>query len=233
MKNITSIVLVLFIFSGSGNHLAGQTLKERIDQAQNIKVYFQYGDIVSAANTTTQVGNSSSDSGCENFKETVPLPPAYQDATKQVIELLNHGFGTNIFAEGNLSAVSDLPLNHEGELNWLLLGEPLTFYVSTSGAYTIRRYPGHFDRENSLEIQSHFKVYSVSEGRLKNLETIFLASVKSAVVKTDPCSDYTYFVNNFPAASLTEPFQTSLTENVEKFIEKQLEKYNKAMKKKK
>jgi len=50
---------------------------------------------------------------------------------------------------------------------------------------------------------------------------------------TEECKPYDYFVENFPAGSLVEPFNSSIEEKVAGFIEKQMAKYEKAMKKKK
>jgi hypothetical protein len=84
-----------------------------------------------------------------------------------------------------------------------------------------------------MEIQSYLYVYSVTGGKLKELSKTLLAWKQTPAVKTKYCDDYAWFVQNFPANSLAEPFKTSVLEKTNKFIEKEMAAYDKAMKKKK
>ena len=233
MKIIKKIAVVLIILSGTAIHLSGQTLKEKIDQTQEIKVYFRNADIVSKANTETKFGTTIAGSGCENFKETIPMPAEYDNALIHIIDLLNNGFHTKAFVAGNFSAINNLPFTSSGDLNWLRLGEPLAFFLSTSGAYYIRRSYGTSVRENTLEVESYLYVYSVDEGKLKSLGSKMLAWAKTEKIESDKCEDYAWFVKTFPVASLAEPFKKILVENTTDFIAKEMDKYEKAMKKKK
>lgn len=233
MKINKKIAVVLIILSGTAIHLSGQTLKERIDLSKEIKVYFRNADIVSKANTQTKFGTTISGSGCENFKETIPMPAEYDKALKQIVDLLNNGFNTEAFVAGNFSVIDNLPVTSSGDLNWLRLGEPLAFFISTSGAYYTRRSYGSFVREHTLEVESFLYVYSVTEGKLKLPVSKMLAWAKTEKIETDKCEDYAWFVKTFPAASLAEPFKNKLIENTTDFIAKEMDKYEKAMKKKK
>ena len=69
--------------------------------------------------------------------------------------------------------------------------------------------------------------------QFKTLESKMLASVKTPDLKSDKCEDYAYFVKNFPAEILAEPFRKEIFENTSGLIEKEMGKYEKAMKKKK
>lgn len=233
MKNLTKFVIALMLSSNTLFYASGQTLKERIDQAKEVKVYFKNADIISRSNTTTQQGNTMSGSGCENFTETTPLSSEYVEAVQQITDLLNKGFNTTVFVAGDFSDIYNLPLASTGELNWLRLGKSLAVYVSTSGGYFTIRQSGSFVRDNSLEVQSYLNIYSVTDGKLRNLVSKMLASVKTPDLKSDKCEDYAYFVKNFPAVILAEPFRKEIFENTSELIEKEMEKYEKAMKKKK
>jgi hypothetical protein len=233
LRTIKRIAVVLIILSGTASSLKAQTLKERIDQVKEIKVYFRNADIISKCDFEVRIASSVSQSGCEKFKEKTPLTAEYAEALKQVIDILNKGFNTNAFVEGNFAAINDLPLNSEGELNWLKLGETLTVFFSTSGAYYTKRQPNQFNKENSLEIDSYIYFFAVDNGKLKTLLSKFLFTVKSPIVKTDKCVDYAFFLKNFPLSSFAEPFKTKLVAGTTDIIEKEMAKYDKAMKKKK
>jgi hypothetical protein len=233
MKNIKRIAVVLILLSGTAFFVSGQTLKERIDQAKVVKVYFKNADIVSKGDTQTEIGSTRYGSGCENFKETIPMPAEYTDALKQIIDLLNKGFNTTAFVTGDFSAINNLPVAYNGELNWLRLGEPLAFYISTSGAYFVRRTSSTITRENRFELESFIYVYAVTDGKLKSLVSKMLVLARSPVIKSDKCEDYAWFVKTFPAASLAEPFKTDMVESITDFTTKELAKYDKAMQKKK
>jgi hypothetical protein len=233
MKSLKQTAVFLIILSGTAFFVSGQTLKERIDQAKVVKVYFKNADIVSRAKTDTQNTNSISGSGCENFKETTPLPAEYTEVVKLIIDLLNKGFNTTAFVAGDFSVINDLPLASTGELNWLKLGEPLAFYVSTSGAYYVRRPSGTIVRNNTLEVQSYLYAFAVTEGKLKNLVSKMLVSEKSPIITSEKCEDYAWFVRSFPASSLSEPFKIDMIESITDFTRKEMSKYDKTMMKKK
>jgi hypothetical protein len=170
--------------------------------------------------------------GCERFKETTPLPAEYIDAVKQVTDLLNKGFNTTVFVAGDLTYLSSLPVDYQGELDWIRLKEPLTFFVSTSGHYSVNNFP-RTGKENTMEVESYLYVYSFTSGKLKTLSSTLLAWKQTSPIRTQKCDDYAWFVKNFPAASLAAPFKESVIEKTMKFIEKEMASYDKAMKKKK
>jgi hypothetical protein len=232
MKILKKVAVALIILSGTALSVSGQTLKERIDQSKEIKVYFRNSDIEHNPNTNGDPVSQKLGTGCPGFKETTPLPAEYTDAVKQIVGLLNKGFSTTAFEEGDLTYLSSLPVNSYGELDWQRLGEPLTFFVSSSGSYTVKNLP-NTGKENTMEIQSYLYVYSVTAGKLKNLSSTLLAWKQTPAINTKFCDDFAWFVKNFPAVSLAESFKISVEEKTAKFIEKELANYTKAMKKKK
>jgi hypothetical protein len=232
MKNLQRIAVALIILSGSAFYLTGQTLKERIDQAKEIKVYFRNKEIEHNPNTSFDPGSQKLGTNCGKFNETTPLPTEYIDAVKQVTDILNIGFNTTVFVAGDLTYLSSLPVDSHGELDWIRLKEPLTFFVSTSGHYSVNNFP-RTGKENTLEVESYLYVYSFSAGNLKTLSSTLLAWKQTQPIRTLKCDDYAWFLKNIPATSLVEPFKTSVVEKTTKFIEKELASYDKAIKKKK
>ena len=232
MKDLKKMAVVLVILSGTAFFAYGQTLKERIDKSNTVKVYFRNRDIEHNPHTEGDPFNKKLGTGCNKFKETTPLPSQYIEAVKQIVDLLNKGFNTTVFTEGDLTYISSLPFNSEGELDWVKLGEPLTFFVSTSGFYSVNIFPTT-GKENTMEVQSYLYVYSVTEGKLKTLSSTLLAWKQTPAIRTQKCDDYAWFVKNIPATSLDESFKTSVIEKITDFIEKEMAKYEKTIKKNK
>jgi len=236
MKTIKRIALALIVIFSVSCLASGQTLKERIDEAKVVKVYFSNSDIVHRPNTNAAPGSQQKGTGCQMFPETTPLPVEYIDVINGIIDLLNTGFNTTAFVAGDISTV---PLVSSGMLkgsqDWAALGEPLVFLVSTSGGYVVTNMGlmGAVERENSLSIESALGVFALKDGKAKSLETKQLVWQASPSVKTQQCDDFAYFTKNFPANSLAEVFKTKFIESTNEFIAKDMKKYEKAMSKKK
>jgi hypothetical protein len=212
------------------------TLKERIDQVKEIKVYFSNADIKHNPNTNGMPGSQKKGTSCPAFTETTPLPVEYADAAKQVIDLLNKGFNTTVFVEGDFSKVPVVTSGMlKGSSDWVALGEPLTVLVSSGGNYNVENMGlmGEVSLENSMDVYSSFAVYGIVEGKTKVLENKNLVSKITTRIKTKGCDDYAYFVKNFPVASLLEDFKAGIAEKTTDFATKQMADYEKAMKKKK
>ena len=132
MKKITKIACVLIVLSCTSNFIFGQTLKERIDEAKVVKVYFKTAPISHDSNFEGSSVQNIAATGCETFGETTPLPAEYTDALNGLLDILNKGFSTTAFVAGDFSA---LPLRTtgmlKGEPDWVAVGEPLMFFVSS------------------------------------------------------------------------------------------------------
>ena len=100
------------------HQVSAQTLKERIDEAKVVKVYFKNADIDAKLNTVTQ----NEPSGCENFPQTTPLTADYIEALKSIVDLLNRGFHTTAFEIGSYSAIYNKSLPSMS-LDWLKIGK--------------------------------------------------------------------------------------------------------------
>jgi hypothetical protein len=236
MKNLSRTAIALMLFSLAVLNVSGQTLKERIDQVKEIKVYFSNSDIKHNPNTNPPPGSQNKGTGCPAFTETTPIPADYIESEKQVIDLLNKGFTTTIFVTGDISTV---PLFTEGmqkgNQNWLKLGEPLIVWISTTGTYNVENMGlmGASDCVNSLSVDSYLAFYGIVDGKIKVLGNINLVNKKTPTVKTKVCDDYAYFVKNFPLSSLSDAFKTDIAEKTTDFTMKEMAKYEKAIKKKK
>jgi hypothetical protein len=236
MKNVTKIAIVLIFFLAAVLNVSGQTLKERIDQVKEIKVYFSNPDVRHNPNTNPPPGSQNKGTGCQAFTETTPFPAEYIEAEKQVIDLLNKGFNTTAFVAGDISAVPVFASGiQKGNPDWLKLGEPLTVFVSTTGTYDVSNMGlmGAVDRVNSLSINSALGFYGIVDGKIKVLGNKNLVNKATPTIKTKVCDDYAYFVKNFPLSSLLDAFKTGIAEKTSDFATKEMASYDKAMKKKK
>jgi len=236
MKNLKKITTVLMLLAAITLQLSAQTLKERIDQAKEIKVYFTNSDIKHNPNTNPPPGSQNKGTGCKAFTETTPIPADYIEAEKQVIDLLNKGFATTVFVAGDISTVPVFTEGiQKGSQNWLNLGEPLVVWIMTTGTYDVNNMGlmGDVNLVNSLAVSSALGFYGIVDGKIKVLGNKNLVNKVTPTKNTKVCDDYAYFVANFPLSSLSEAFKTSIAEKTTDFTVKEMADYDKAMKKKK
>ena len=236
MKYLIKLSICLILLSGIVLNSFGQTIKERIDQNKEVKVYFMNYDIVHNPNTQPPMGSTNGGTGCPRFTETTPLPAEYAEAAKQVIELMNKGFNTTAFIVGDIANVPvKMKVPGADLYDWLKLGEPLAVNVITTGAYTVENggLMGEKKLSDFLLMNSTLTVIGITEGKAKALATKIIVWESSPKIPVKECSNYETFVKNFPPFSLIEPFKTSLATKTGDFIEKEMAAYEKAMKKKK
>ncbi|TAL76448.1 MAG: hypothetical protein EPN88_02980 [Bacteroidetes bacterium] len=236
MKKFLKLATALIIISGVVFNLSGQTIKERIDAAKTVKVYFTNSDIKHNPNTNGMPGSQNKGTGCVNFTQTTPLPAQYTDEVKLVIDLLNKGFNTTAFIAGDISSVPVFESGFQkGGQDWLKLGEPIVFWVMTSGLYTVNNMGlmGEVKLSNSMSIDVNLGVVAITDGKVKSLTSKNLASVYAPSKESKTCADYDYFVKNFPLADYFDKFKESFEKKTADFIEKEMANYDKAMKKKK
>jgi hypothetical protein len=236
MKNSIKISIALVVLSGIVFNLSGQTIKERIDEAKTVKVYFTIRDIVHAPNTNASPGSPAKGTGCVNFTQTTPLPANYVDEIKQIVDMLNKGFNTSAFVAGDISTVPLFESGmQKGNPDWLKLGEPIVFTVSAGGEYNVTNVGlmGEVKLSNNLSISSGIGVYANVDGKLKGLSVKNLGLVNAPAKESKTCADYDYFVKNFPLEDYFDKFKASFESKTADFIQKEIENYDKAMKKKK
>lgn len=232
MKIISKLVLALLVLSSASYYVSAQTLKERIDEAKTVKVYFKNSPFAHVPHTTPPIGSNMPGTGCEAFGETTPLPAEYTDAINGLLDILNKGFNTTAFVAGDFSKVPARTSGLlKGEPDWVAVGEPLMFFVNTWGEYVVNM--TQTGKTNSMAIQCYLIIYTVKDGKVKVLDQKQLAYNRTEPIKTQKCDDYTYFVEKFPVASLVEPFKTELTTTTNELIAKDMKKYEKAIAKKK
>ncbi|MCH8318703.1 MAG: hypothetical protein IIA88_09460, partial [Bacteroidetes bacterium] len=129
-------VLVLFGFTGGKI-----TLKEKIDQAKEVKVYFSYNDIShSPAQIDRPAGSSGNAYVCNRFDETTKLPEEYKSATKKILQMLNEGFKTTALVEGDFNSVptKKTKVGSIEVKDWVKHGEQLWVTVTIAGAYNVK-----------------------------------------------------------------------------------------------
>ncbi|NOU19828.1 MAG: hypothetical protein HOO91_19905 [Bacteroidales bacterium] len=232
MEKFIKFAFALIVLSSTVFYVFGQTLKERIELAKEVKVYFKYDNIGHNPNTIPQVGSNLPSTNCESFSETTPLPIEYTNAVNGLLELLNKDFNTTAFVAGDFSKVPvRTSVSLKKEPDWVALGKPLKNFVSTWGEYVVDMTPT--GKQNSKAIQSYLTIYYLKDGKIEMYDQIMLSYKHTEPINTQKCDDYACFVQNFPAKSLAEPFKTSLIENTNELIDKDMKAYEKAMIKKK
>ncbi len=232
MKNMTRLISTLILVSCTVLFVSGQTLKERIDEAKTVKVYFKFSPIKHNPNTQPPIGSNMPGTGCEAFGETTPLPAEYTDAVNGLLDVLNKGFNTTAFVAGDFSTVPAKTSGMlKGEPDWVTVNEPLMFFVSTGGEYVVTM--TQTGKQNNMKIESYLFIYALKDGKIKILDQKTLASKWAEPIKTQKCDDFAFFTTNFVANSLAEPFKVLLLENINELIQKDMKKYEKAMSKKK
>jgi hypothetical protein len=228
MKNFTKFLITLMVFSGMMFNLPAQTIKERIDEAKTVKVYFSISDIVHDPNTKGDPTNQASKgTGCVKFTQTTPFPANYTEEVIQIVEMLNKGFNTTAFVAGDISTV---PLIESGILkgnqDWVKLGEPIVFVVGLGGKYQVTNMGlmGSVSLIAAMYINSSIAVYAPVSGKVKALSVKNLGSVAAPGKDTKTCPDYDYFVKNFPLADYFDKFKESFEKKTTDFITKEMSK---------
>lgn len=236
MKNLLKVPIILMFLSGIVLNLPAQTIKERIDATKTVKVYFSIKDIKHNPNTKNDPVSQQKGTGCVNFTQTTPLPANYVDEIKQIVDMLNKGFNTTAFVAGDISAIPVFESGiQKGTQDYLKLGEPLVFVVSAGGSYNVNNVGlmGEVKLSNNLNIATGISVPAIVDGKLKNLAVKNLGMVNAPAKESKTCADYDYFLKNFPLADYFDKFKASFDTKTTDFITKEMENYDKAMKKKK
>jgi len=236
MKHLTKIAFTVLILSGMVLKLSAQTIKERIDEAKTVKVYFRTSDIVHDPNTTATGQTQQKGTGCAKFTQTTPFSANYTEELIQIVEILNKGFNTTAFVAGDISTVPKLESGMlKGTEDWVKLGEPIVFLISLGGSYQVNNVGlmGAVELEAAMQINTGIAVYAPVSGKVKALSTKNLGGVFAPWKKTKTCPDFDYFVKNFPLADFFDKFKTSFETKAAEFAAKEMESYTKAMSKKK
>jgi hypothetical protein len=226
MNNSKNIAFTLMILSGMVFKLSAQTIKERVDEARSVKVYFEISGVAFFNVPPIPKGTVYSE-----FKPS-PLPASYTDEVKLVVDMLNKGFNSTAFIAGDISTVPVKESGMEkGYPDWLKLGEQIVFVVALGGTYNV-----HFNEESgkvslttNMEIYSGVKVYAPESGKVKTLSTKRLGHVTAPTKKVKTYPDYEYFLTNFPLADYFDKFKAKFERETSDFIGKEMENYDKAM----
>lgn len=229
-------VLAFGFFSQNAFAAKKPTLGEIIDQAKQVKVFFRSSDISHFPVRPVVAGKKPT--GCTAFKETTALPEGYTSVSKKIVEMLNEGLKTTAFAEGDIKSFPKIEgIKGTALLDWLKENDQqLVALVTFFGTYEVENngLMGEIKLSNSMTIGASLSWYTIVDGKIKQpVLAKTLAHISSKSKSTKKCDTYDYFVANFPADSLVEPFNASVEKKLAGFTAKQMKKYNKAMKKKK
>lgn len=229
MKILTKSIVMLIVLACISYSASSQTLKEQIDAAKTVKVYFKNGDITHNPHKDGDVASGKPGTGCEKFGETTPLPQGYIDVLNELVDIFNKGFETTAFIAGDFSSVPERTSGiMAGEPDWEKLGEDLIFYVNTWGYYNVAM--SSDGKVNNLNIATYLIVYGLKKGKIKIFTQKQLASEWAEPINTTKCDDYAYFTEKFPADMLVNDFKEELLKETDEFIAKDMKKYNKKKK---
>ena len=226
MKILTKSIVMLIVLVCVPYFASSQTLKERIDEAKTVKIYFKNSPITHSPNKDGNVASAVTGTGCEKFGEPTPLPQEYIDVINELVDIFNKGFETTAFVAGDFSAVPERTSGMlKGEPDWVKLGEDLMFFVNTWGFYSVKM--GSEGKINNLAVETYLIVYGIKKGKIKIITQKQLASEWAEPINTTKCDDYAYFTEHFPANMLVNDHKEELLKETDGFIAKDMKKYNK------
>lgn len=228
--------VLLFGFSG-----AKLTLKEKIDQYEKIPVFLRTGKL--GIKSSGLSGGPGIAAKCPENSETIEMPKEYEEVLPLIINALNKGFGTNAFTAAKYDEIPTNKATIAGAevdvQDWASYEHKFIVYCNLGVNYDHERKgePGvSVTIKGNLTSSVNLRFWDVVDEKLKGFGNALgysVASAKSTKYTIEHCFKMSEFTAKEEPNSLAEPLKQSVESGVAKFTEKQMKKYNKAMKKKK
>lgn len=238
---LIALALSSFSFTGGDDKL---TLKEIVEQNKEVKVFFNLRDIKDENDERMQ--QAANPNAKTALKTAMPADYAGSELKKEVLKILNEGLQVgNAFVEGDLST---LPESNNRKYHYRDLSKlPDGFYaiIDIDGEYTRTILKKDADGKtilevsNWMEISSHLHFYSLAGGEATKYGGMFsksgtlLGNARSATVKSTQLENLEYLEKTFPALSLLDEYKKTMYRFTKDFADKQLEKHNKSVSKRK
>ena len=229
------------IFAGGDDKL---TLKEKIEQNKEVKVFFTVRDILDE--NDERLLRASNPNAKTTIRTPMPAEFTSSEIKSSLLTRLNEGLQTgNALVEGDLSTLpeSSSSKTHYRDLSKLADGFYAIVYIEGEYKRTIEKktVDGNvvLDVSNKMEIRSHLFFYEVISGEAKKYGDMFMKSgvllgnASSSTVKSAKLENLDYMEKTFPALSLFDEYKSSMRRFAEEFATKQLNKHNKAVSKRK
>lgn len=211
------------------------TLKEKIDKYQKIPVFILPGKI-GIKSSGVQMNK------CPENKETIETPKEYEEVLPLIINALNKGFGTSAFTAAKYDEIPTKKgtfLGAEVDVqDWASYEHKFIVYCDLSVNYDqeMSGISGSITIKGNLTCFVNLRFWDVIDDKIKIFGNVIgynVASAKSTKYPIEHCFKMSEFTAKEASNSLAEPLKQSVESRVAKFTEKQMKKYEKAMKKKK
>lgn len=239
---LQTFALLLFAakaYAGGDDKL---TLKEKVEQSKEVKVFYCVREITDE--NDERLLKASNPEAKTLIHTAMPAEYAGKDIKDSILNILNRILEVGkTFVEGDASS---LPESKNRKTQYKDLSKlPDGFYVlmDVSGEYTRTIQKKVVDGNtllevlNSMEITSHLHFYEVVKSEIEPYGDMFMRSgvllgnAKTPVIKSERLENLDYMEKTFPALSLLKEYKESMYRLTNNFAEKQLKKHNKAVSK--
>ena len=216
------------------------TLKEKIDQYQNIPVFIVPGKL--GITSSGLSGGGGIAAKCPDNSDKIEIPKEYEEVLPLIINALNKGFGTSVFTAANYDEIPTKKatvLGAEVDVqDWANYEHKFIVYCNLSVDYENERKgeAASVTIKGNLTCSVRLQFWDVVAEKIKTVGNPMgyrVASAKSTKYSIEHCFGMSEFTAKEEPNSLAGALQQSLEGGVVKFTEKQMKKYDKAMKKKK
>jgi len=238
MKKVNlSIVLIL---SFSVTAIAGKvktTFKEKIENAKQVKVYFNVTEIVDRESDRKMKQtdpNSSTD-----IRTTFPPEFSAAEIKNNVISTLNSEMQVDAFKLGEISELGTSTNKQTKYLDLTKLPDGIVAIVQVEGDYTrfVDMAKGG-EVSNSMGIRANLFFYEIKGGVAKKIKVNMgmganLGTTKTATIKTPKLEGLAYLEANFPVLPQVEQYTETMKQYASDFAKRMLKKHLKAISKRK
>ncbi len=216
------------------------TLKEKIDQYQKIPVFIVPSEL--GIKSSGLSGGAGIAAKCPANSEKIDIPKEYEEVLPLIITALNKGFGTSAFTAANYDEIPTRKatvLGAEVDVqDWPNYEHKFILYCNLSVNYDNERKGegASVTIKGNLTCSVRLQFWDVVNERLKSVGNVMgysIGSAKSAKYTIEHCFSMSEFTAKEEPNSLVQTLNQSLEGGLVKFTEKQMKKYDKAMKKKK
>lgn len=241
---ITTLIIVLLsaiAYAGGDDKL---TLKEKVEQAKEVKVFFDVRDIVDqAAERKLQLLNPDAKTDIRT-----KMPEGFYDSEIKlnVLKFLNEGLNVgSAFVEADISVLPQVNNSKFQYRDLSKLPDGLYAIITIEGEYSRFLETKQVENKmvevatNGMEITSHIYFYEVIAGEVSKYgdmmmkSGVLLGNAKSAIVKSGKLENLEYMEANFPALPLLAEFKATMYRFTQDFAARQLKKHEKEIAKRK
>jgi hypothetical protein len=229
------IIMLLVAATGANKHTLKEIALQKQAEGKYIAVYMHPANLLFASNASCPMDGvkPGSNHGKTAFDET--LPDAYTREARNIANLFNEGLGTTSFkvvyaAELPMKTIKD---TEDQVVDWSKTDYDVMINLVATPVYTTHSSPAEYTTDFELDVMLYVNELVPGQEALANMGSgITLATLKSDKVSHDGCLKSLQELKG----KVAEPgifssilFDTS-REALDKFVEKENRKYDKAVK---